>query len=121
MNQFVRYLVVGGLNTAVCYVIYLLLLDFTGHNIAFTIDYLFGIVFSYFLQLKFVFQAEGSIKKFVKFPGVYVIQYLIGLVALNVVIDKFGVAEEFALIFAIIVPIPVVYLLSRSILKGSPS
>jgi len=69
----VRYLLVGGLNTAVCYVIYLLLLDFTGHNIAFTIDYLFGIVFSYFLQLKFVFQAEGSIEKFVKFPSVYVI------------------------------------------------
>jgi|TARA_B110000967_G_scaffold198613_1_gene231879 putative flippase GtrA len=116
MNEFTRYLVVGGLNTAVCYVIYLIALQFTSYNVAFTIDYIFGIFFSYFLQLRFVFKERGSLKKAATFPTIYIIQYLIGLAALNAAVS-FNIPEELALLFAILVPIPIMYLLSRFVLK----
>lgn len=116
MNEFWKYLIVGGVNTAVCYAVYLFMLQYVSHNIAFTVDYVVGIGLSYLLQLRYVFKEKGSLKKFLSFPSVYIVQYLLGLVGLNLAVH-FGVPSELALLAAIILPIPFVFVLSRYVLK----
>lgn len=94
------------------------MLQFFSHNVAFTIDYAFGIAISYLLQLKFVFKEKGSIKKLLSFPSVYLVQYLLGLIGLNSAVH-FGISAELALFAAILLPIPFVFVLSRYVLKAT--
>lgn len=118
MNQFLKYLLVGGINTTVCYILYLILLNYVSFNIAYALDYLFGIFFSYYLQLKLVFKEQSNKKKILLFPSTYIIQYLIGLAAINISVYYFHIPESIALLAAIIVPIPIMYFLSKKILTA---
>lgn len=119
MSRFSRYLIVAGINTLVCYLLYLLLLNVVSFNIAYSIDYIFGIFFSYYLQLKFVFKEKSTLRKLLLFPTTYIVQYLLGLITINIAVKHFSIAEQYALIFAILIPIPIMYFLSKKVLVTS--
>jgi len=116
-HEFVRFLFVGVVNTVFGYVMYLLFNLVFSYQVAYTGAYLTGIVFSYFLNTKLVFKTATSWKSFFAFPLVYVVQYLIGIVFLNVLIEKFGVSELIAPFAIIVLSIPVTFLLSRYVVK----
>ncbi len=117
LRQFFRFLIVGGINTAFSYGLYLLLLRFLAYLPAYSIAYCAGIVFSYFLNVLFVFKKRVSLKSFLKFPFVYLIQYLLGASTLWLLVGKLGISPELAMIGGIIITIPVTFLASRFLLK----
>ena len=108
----------GGANTALTYGLYLLFNLVLQYQIAFTASFVIGIIFAYFYNSMVVFKTPFSMKKFVQFPVVYLVQYLLSIGLLSVFVQTLGVSEKLAPIFVLIIVTPVTYLLSKLILKG---
>jgi putative flippase GtrA len=108
----------GGANTVLTYGLYLLLDLAFSYRIAFTASYIIGIVFAYFFNALVVFKSGLSIKKFLQFPLVYVVQYLLSIGMLEVLVQGLNVSTMIAPMFVLAIVTPVTYLLSRWILKG---
>jgi len=119
-SEFVKFIFVGGINTLSTYLIYLILILFLQYQIAFTLAYLSGIIISFFLNSKVVFRVEISLKKFFRYPSVYVIQYLMNLLLLYISVDILFINKQVAPLIAIIITLPVTFTISRFILKREP-
>jgi putative flippase GtrA len=117
-SEFSKFIVVGIINTAITYIVYIALLGLLGYNNSYLISYILGILISYALNTKFVFNTNYSVIKLIKFPLVYIAQYLINAMVLRVVIERDITNELFAPILVLILSIPVTFLLSKTILKG---
>ena len=116
-REALRFLLSGAINTGATYVIYLALLPLLHYTAAYTIAYVTGIVLAYSLNTRFVFRVRHTARRLALFPLVYVVQYLLGVVALRVAIGTFDVPQKLALLASIAVTIPLTFLLSRLILK----
>ena len=120
-HQALRFLIAGAINTVATYAIYLALLPLLDYTLAYTIAYLTGIVISYLLNTAFVFRVTRTAANMATFPLVYVVQYLLGALVLNLAVRWIGVPDKFALIASIVVTIPVTFFLSRALLhRGAP-
>ncbi len=117
-NEFVRFVGVGGLNTGVTYGLFVLLQMALPYQVAYTLVYAFGIVFSYWLNSVFVFQRAMSLRKALQYPVVYGVQYVFGIVLLTVLVDGLSLSPVVAAPIAIVAAIPVTFVLSRTIIKG---
>lgn len=116
-NEFLRFIFAGILNTGATYLIYLILLNRFYYGFAYTVSYLAGIIIMYFLNILFVFRTNGSVKKIMTFPLVYISQYFINYLILFTFVDFFSVEKKIAPIFVIIISMPITFILSRIILK----
>ena len=72
-SEFLRFVVSGGVNTLVGYGVYLWLHQSTNYSTAYTLTYLFGIAFSYYLNSRFVFHQPLHWKKAIQYPVVYIV------------------------------------------------
>jgi putative flippase GtrA len=117
-REFCRFIFWGGVNTLAGYSIYALLLSFLSYLISYSIAYVAGIFISYFLNSKFVFKQELKLSKALKYPLVYVTQYLLGMVCLYLLVQVLRVNKLIAAAIVVLLSIPLTYLLSRRILRG---
>ena len=111
--QFLRFLVTGGINTALTYGLYLLLLPLLGYLVAYSVAYVIGIVLSYWLNSAFVFRQPMNLRTLARFPLVYVVQYILTGALLWLFVDTLGVDKRIALLAAIAVTVPVTFLAAR--------
>ncbi len=118
-HEFVRFLLVGMANTVFGYVVYAALLTFIGYKPAYTASFVLSVLFSYWLNSRFVFGVRLSIKGLLRFPIVYLVQYVLGIVLMFVMVEKIGVSAYFSPLIVIIATIPVTFILSRTLLKGA--
>jgi putative flippase GtrA len=88
------------------------------YRIAFTASYVIGIIFAYFFNVLVVFKSGLSFTKFLQFPLVYVVQYLLSIGLLEVFVQRLNVSTTIAPMFVFVIVTPLTYLLSRWILKG---
>jgi putative flippase GtrA len=117
-NRFIRFLCTGGLNTAVTYGIYLLLLQIVNYQISYTIAYVTGIVFTFVLNRLFVFKTHQGWKSLILFPLVYVFQYLFGMLILWLGVQYLSLDVKFGPLVVVILSIPLTYLLSKFVFVG---
>jgi len=115
-REFIRFVVFGAVNTVLAIGAYLLLLKYTGYAIAYTVSYAVGILISYGLNTKFVFKEPFRLSGLLKFPLVYLVQYLLGLGLLFLLVDLAHFDEVTSGLVVPVLTIPVTYFLSRYIL-----
>lgn len=108
----------GGFNTVFTYGLYLALNLAFSYRVAFTSSYIIGIIFAYFYNALIVFKSPLSLKKFLQFPVVYLVQYLLSIGLLEVFVQLLQVNTTLAPLFVLVIVTPVTYLLSKLILKG---
>lgn len=113
--RFLRFLVSGGVNTAVTYVVYLLLLRVIDYRIAYTAAYVAGILLAYALNRVFVFRTHRGLSSMLLFPLVYVMQYLVSLAAVWIWVDWLELAKALAPLMAIVITVPLTYFFSKLI------
>lgn len=118
-KEFIRFLVVGCMNTLLTYLLYLILLLFFSYNVAYSCSYIGGIIFSYYLNVLFVFKKKVEWKSFLQFPLVYIFQYVISMSIINILVIYWGIMQTVAPIIAIIVTIPITFLLSKIVIGKS--
>lgn len=116
-HELLRFLITGCVNTSAGYVIYVGLLLFFGYRTAYSISFVLGILFSYYLNSKFVFKEKLSVKKLIQFPLVYLTQYILGLFLMFILVEKFLFSAIWAPLVVVIFTLPLTFYLSRFILK----
>lgn len=116
-GEFFRFLLVGGSNTLLGYVLYYLFLYLMPYLYAYTLSYCIGIVFSYVMNSRFVFRQPMSLSRFLQFPVVYLIQYGLGIAILWLLVGQLSIAPEWAMLAVVAATIPVTFITSRFILK----
>lgn len=110
-----RFLLGGGLNTALTYLLYLALLLILEYWAAYSISYVAGIVLSYAINRKLVFRVAHSWSSALLFPAIYVVQYLLGLAVVHTWIKIFDLPAPLAPLVAVAVTLPVTFVLSRAV------
>lgn len=116
-NKFFKFIGIGGVNTIVSYILYLLLLIIFNYQASYAIAFIFGILLSFWLNTQFVFQSERTIKKFALFPLVYLVQYIAGALLLSVLVEYLQINKVFGPLIVTIALLPFTYLMSKKILK----
>lgn len=119
--EFTKFILTGAINTLITYTIYLILIPVIPYKIAYSIGYVCGVMVSFFLNTFFVFKAKATLKKFFRFPIVYIFQYILNIVFLYITVEKFSVNKKYAPIVVIILSIPITFILSRLIIKDKPA
>jgi putative flippase GtrA len=116
--EFGRFIIIGCTNTLLTYLVYLGLLNVFDYTFAYSLAYVLGIIISYFLNVLIVFKEPVSLKSFVKFPFVYLVQYLLGLFLLLGLVELLGIDSRFAPFVIIMFLVPVTFFLSRYVIRG---
>lgn len=111
-------MVMGGVNTLLTYIFYLFLLMLFSYTIAFIISYVSGIIISYFLNSLFVFESKVSLKKAMRFPIVYIVQFSLNLFLLWLLVDILKLQETIAPLVAIVFTIPITYGITKLVLES---
>ena len=112
---FARFLISGLLNTGITYLLYLGFLQIVSYRMAYTGAFVLGVFISYGLNAIFVFKAGISIGSMVRFPLIYLVQYVLGLVLIATLVELLAIAAWVAPIFAMLVTVPLTFALSRMI------
>ncbi|MYN15035.1 GtrA family protein [Pusillimonas sp. TS35] len=113
MNSFIKFIISGGLNTTITYVLYIFLLQITTYKVSYTISYTIGICIAYWLNRAFVFNAHRGFVSMLALPFIYVLQYLFGIAVLWFWVDWFGLDEVYGPAIVVFITIPVTYALTR--------
>ncbi|WP_104818412.1 GtrA family protein [Kitasatospora sp. MMS16-BH015] len=116
--QFVRFGLVGGVNTANSFLLFWLFDHVLPYFAAFTLSFALAMVGSFFLNCHFTYRTKPTWKKFALFPIPNVTNYLVqsgGLVAL---VGWWHLDHLLALLLVSLVAIPVTFVLSKIILIG---
>ena len=87
-------------------------------NIAWTVGYIAGFVFNYYMSARYIFREKASIKNGAGFGGAHIVNYLLQMVLLNVFV-KAGVSPSLAPVGVYAISIPVNFLLVRFVFKHS--
>jgi putative flippase GtrA len=117
-SQFIRFLLGGGINTAVTYVLFLVLSEFMHHAVAYSIVYITGIVLSYVINARLVFRSAPSARTIVAYPLIYGVQYVYGLAALSLLIDRLALPREIAMLIVIGTSVPLTFVSTRALLRA---
>jgi putative flippase GtrA len=113
-----RFLLAGGLNTAVTYLIYLGFLQVISYQSSYAIAFVSGIGISYVLGRVFVFKVHQGYRSVLMLPLVYLIQYLLGAAVVWTWVDLLHQHPMLAPAISIAVTLPVTYFLSRFAFVG---
>ena len=113
-----RFLIGGALNLIVGYGTYLLLLPWLTYEAAYAIAYVVGIIVSYVFSALFVFRQPMRLRSAIRYPLVYLVQFLFGLILLRVSIEIFRLPTWLAPLFVSVLTIPTTFLMSRMILRS---
>lgn len=117
-GEFARFLLVGGMNTAVAYAAYLLLVGFLAYPLAWGIAYLAGIAVGYVANSLFVFKQPLRHRSALAYGLIYLGQYLLGVLLLKAFLDVFGLPHWISALAVIAITIPVTFVFVRQALKA---
>lgn len=118
-KPFFRFVLTGGLNTLIYYLIYLYfyqnikLIYIESHLIAF----LGSAFISFFLTTYYTFKSKPTYKKFIKFPLTFLPNLIISTVLTFLLVDMLEINKTYASLIAMIISIPITFIISKKIIK----
>lgn len=116
LPEFIRFVLVGVLATALHYGVYFLLQWVINVNIAYTLGYAFSFVVNFYLTAYFTFGKKPSWGKAFGFGGAHLVNYLLHIGLLNFFLWV-GLSKPFAPIPVFAIAIPVNFVLVRFVFK----
>ncbi|MEE4820199.1 GtrA family protein [Pseudomonas alliivorans] len=119
-QDFARFLMSGGFNTALTYGLYLVLLTFLSYNVSYTLSYLTGILLAYTLNRFFVFKSHQGMRSIILLPLIYLVQYCLSLAILWCWVEKLELDARLAPLVAIALTLPVTFALSKLAFSSKP-
>ncbi len=96
-EQFIKFGIVGIINTLISLAVYNILLLLNMHYLfANSVGYCVGILSSYILNSKFVFETNMDVKKGSKFILTYLSSFIIGSFILYIIVEYFNIPKTVA-------------------------
>lgn len=116
-ERFLRFLVVGGVNTVMTYLLYLWLLTLLDYRLAYSVSFVFGIGLALTMQARFVFKTKVTPRTALMYSLIYGVQYIVGLAIVTFSVQYLMVPKQFALAISVVLCVPLMFFLTRSVLK----
>lgn len=114
--QFLRFGVVGLVNTGTFYLLYLACHPYLPYFAAYSLAFLLSTVGSFFMNTYFTYRTRPSWRKFLLFPLTYATNYLVQSLGLIVLVQWLDMNDKIAPLLAALLAVPFTYLLSKRIL-----
>ncbi|MBC9730452.1 GtrA family protein [Streptomyces sp. TRM68367] len=115
-RQIFAFAVVGVVNTATYYGLYLLFLLRLPYLIAHILAFFLSMTGSFFLNARFTYRTRPTWRKFLLFPLTNATNFLITTVGVYVIVDVLHAGNQFAPLLASAAAIPVTFAVSRVIM-----
>ncbi|MEW2295321.1 GtrA family protein [Streptomyces sp. NPDC006743] len=115
-RQIVTFAVVGVLNTATYYVLYLLFLTRLPYLLAHVLAFFLSMIGSFFLNARFTYRTRPTWRKFLLFPLTNAANFLITTAGVYLIVDVLHAGSRFAPLLASAAAIPVTFVVSRWIM-----
>ncbi|MGW2746376.1 GtrA family protein [Streptomyces sp. NPDC001450] len=112
-RQIVTFAVVGVINTAAYYCLYLLFLMRLPYLAAHILAFLLSMIGSFFLNARFTYRTRPTWRKFLLFPLTNATNFLITTAGVYVIVDVLHAGSRFAPLLASAAAIPVTFVVSR--------
>ncbi len=90
-----KFTLVGALNFCLTFIVFFTLLKFfkSGYLVALSLAWVLGVIFSYVLNFVWVFKSDDRLvfkERFVKYFMAYFVSFILNLIALRLIVEKFG-------------------------------
>src|SRR3990167_1683 len=118
-KQVLGFAVTGTVSTLIMLGLYVGLNKIMNYQSAYLVAYCISVISLYFMNALWVFNQPISWQSFIKFPLIYLLQYLVGAVSLEFIV-RLGVSVTFAPVFVVIILLPVTFILNRVVLMARP-
>ncbi|MEU6196055.1 GtrA family protein [Streptomyces sp. NPDC047061] len=112
-GQIITFALVGVVNTATYYGLYLLFLMYLPYLAAHVLAFLLSMIGSFFLNARFTYRTRPTWRKFLLFPLTNATNFVITTVGVYVIVDMLHVGSKFAPLMASAAAIPVTFVVSR--------
>ena len=109
----VRYLIAGGVNTIVTYIVYLLLLTPVGYRIAYFLAFILGLGLSFVLLRRWVFSRPGKPFALLYVGLSHVAQLVLGWLVIEFWVVWMQQSQRLAPLVAVGVSVPLMFLIQR--------
>jgi len=117
LRSFAKFVVVGVINTAASYALFVALELVLPYVVAYAIAYVAGIVLSYVLNTGFVFRVPRRWSTFLRFPLVYIVQFVLGGGIIVALVEGLAMSPRIAALLALVATVPVTFLAARFVLR----
>ncbi|WP_333773134.1 GtrA family protein [Streptomyces sp. IBSBF 3136] len=115
-RQLLTFAVVGVVNTATYYCLYLSFLTGLPYLAAHVLAFLLSMVGSFFLNARFTYRTRPTWRKFLLFPLTNVTNFLITTAGVYVIVDVLHAGSRFAPLLASAAAVPVTFVVSRRVM-----
>ncbi|MER6226246.1 GtrA family protein [Streptomyces sp900105755] len=119
-GQIITFAVVGVVNTATYYGLYLLFLRSLPYLAAHILAFFLSMIGSFFLNAKFTYRTRPTWRKFLLFPLTNATNFVITTVGVYVIVDVLHAGSRFAPLMASAAAIPVTFVVSRWVMLQRP-
>ncbi|WP_010532247.1 GtrA family protein [Lentibacillus jeotgali] len=118
-NEFIRFIIVGGLNTANYYIVYVILYNLLDwyYLISHIIAFFISMVLSFFLNVYFTYRVRPTLSKFLQFPLTQLVNVTVSSLLTYLFVDHLGWNGNIAPIAAVFFTVPITFLITSKILK----
>ncbi|MGE4070388.1 MAG: GtrA family protein [Lysobacterales bacterium] len=116
-----RFLVIGGFNTSITYGLYCLLVFWWHPQLAWLTVFCIGLAMGFYLHTRVVFQGRLGRRKAVGYTLVQLLLYALSGAVIHVAINSLHLGPRTAGAIAIVINVPISFLLSRRILSDAPA
>lgn len=116
-HRWLRFIISGGTNTGFTYLVYLGLCVFVRYQVAYLFAYATGVVLSYWLNARVVFQVPLSWRGLFLYPIVHLAQYAVSALLFGSLIECIGLRQNVAPLVVPILTLPITYLMSELALR----
>lgn len=110
-KQILGFVVTGSISTLIMFILYVILHQFIHYQYAYLISYSISVIALYFMNVH-VFKRFISLRTFLEFPLIYLLQYLVGAASLGLIV-RLGFPVTFAPLLVVIMLLPVTFVLNR--------
>ncbi|OHD38166.1 MAG: hypothetical protein A2015_15020 [Spirochaetes bacterium GWF1_31_7] len=118
IQQFMKFVLAGILNTSFTYGIYYLLIFIIDYRLSYIISFLSGIILSFILHAKMVFKVKIDLYKIIMYPLVYLTQFSISFIFITLFVENGIVNKKIAPLLVLLITIPITFVISKLILTN---
>lgn len=116
-REFVRFGLLRAACAVLSYGLYLALLPWFPYEAAYAVAFVAGVALAYVVNATVVFREPMRVRSALRFPLVYVVQFVLSWFLLRIAVEQLGVPESWALLLAVSAILPVTFVLSRRIIR----
>ncbi|MEH7010046.1 GtrA family protein [Neobacillus niacini] len=117
-NKFIKYCMTGVFNTVHHYVWFLLLSPVIGYSFSNLVSFIIANIASFFINSYFTFQVTPSLRSFIKYPKVIIVQAVIAYLVPALCLAFFPNSKLFVPVLTTIINLPIGYLLTKKVIQN---